>query len=642
MRRHTLFIAFTLLFASQPIVAQDLPPIDLKYASYALSEDGEVLAYYGAERRVELRSTGSVSPWVIRCLLATEDRDFYNHDGVSYTGLGRAVLETIAGNTQGGSTLTMQLARNLFLSHEQTISRKLKEIDLAHDLEKKFSKDQILLLYLNTVYFGSGNYGVWSAAREYFDKDPADLSITESATLIGLLKSPEGYNPYRHPEKALSRRNVVLSILVDVGRISKDEYDRLKPEKLGVVKRERLGGHFSEWVRREAESLLKEKGATLEGDQLRVYTTLDTRMQSAAESAVQAQWDELPESMRDVQVGAVLTDVHSGAVRAMVGGNPSAAPGDLNHAVQIRRQPGSSFKPFLYASLLEQGYTLATPVLDAPIVVDSGMAWEWRPMNDSDTSSNTAVPLRFGLRRSLNLVAAHAMVEFTDPAQVAAFANRMGITTELREFPSLALGTTEVSPLEMASAFGTFAVGGHRSAPFTITRIANKHGRTLYRARPDTATVLDSASAFVITDALQAVVDSGTATAVRRYYSGPAAGKTGTTQNSTDAWFVGYTPSYSMAVWVGYDDAQRKLRGTYRYGGTMAAPIWGRTMAAVSAMTPADTAFTQPTTIDYLPLCTETGLLADEDCPETALYPVNLDLLPMECDEHGGGWFFGW
>ncbi len=640
--RSSLLIILAFLAAGGSAVAQDLPPIELPYASYALTADGNVLAYYGEQKRVELRSTGSVSPWVIRCLLATEDRDFYNHDGVSIKGLGRAVLETITGNTQGGSTLTMQLARNLFLSHERTIARKLKEIDLARELEKKFSKDELLLLYLNTVYFGGGSYGIWTAAREYFDKDPKELDMLESALLVGLLKSPEGYNPLRHPEKARTRRNAVLHNLVEVERISESEYQRLRTKEIGLNPRPQMAGHFTEWVRREAIRLLEGKNATLEQGQLRVHTTLDSRMQHAAEEAVAAQWEELPENMRDVQVGAVLLDAHGGAIRALIGGNPSSEPRGLNHAVQIHRQPGSSFKPFLYASLLEQGYTLATPVQDAPIVVDSGLAWEWRPMNDSDTASYETVPMRYGLQRSLNLVAAHAMVERTDPARVAAFAQRMGIESELRPFPSLALGTSEVSPLEMAEGFATFASMGQRARPHAILRIENMHGRVLYRARPDTASVLDSATAFLITDALTAVVDSGTATSVRRFYSGPTAGKTGTTQNSTDAWFVGYTPAYCMAVWVGFDDAARKLRGTFRYGGTMAAPIWARTMARVAPLAEADSAFAQPSTVEYVPLCRKTGLVATEDCPDTAIYPVNRLLMPAECDEHGGGWLFGW
>ncbi len=637
-----ILTTYLLVLSILPISAQDLPPIDLKYASYALTEDGKVIDYFGTERRVELRSTGAVSPWVIRALLATEDRDFYNHDGVSIKGLGRAVLETLTGNTQGGSTLTMQLARNLFLSHERSISRKIKEIDLAYELEKKFSKDELLLLYLNTVYFGGGTYGIWAAAQEYFQKDPKDLTITESCMLVGLLQSPENYQPVKHPDRALKRRNEVMHNLVEVGRISKNEFRRSKREKLGLSPRPVIARHYAEWVRREAGALLSAKSISLPRDQLRIYTTLDSRMQTALEAAVDAQWKELPEKMQDVQVGSVLTDIHTGAVRALVGGNPSSPGRGLNHATQIHRQPGSSFKPFLYASLLEQGYTLATPILDAPIVVDSGSAWEWRPMNDSDTSSGVAVPLRYGLQHSLNLVAAHAMMEFTEPARVISFAHRLGIESELPEYPSLALGTGEVSPMDMVEAYGTLASMGHRARPFFITRIEDQNKRVLYRARPDTATVLDSATAFIITDAMRAVVDSGTATAVRKFYRGPAAGKTGTTQNSTDAWFVGFTPSLSMAVWVGFDNAARKLSGVYRYGGSMCAPIWGRTMAQITRFSPPDSTFTQPTTVEYLPLCRETGLLSTDDCPDTAFYPVNLNLLPAECDEHGGGWLFGW
>ncbi|MBE0644755.1 MAG: PBP1A family penicillin-binding protein [Bacteroidetes bacterium] len=638
----SILTTYLFILSTLTLSAQSLPPIDLKYASYALTEDGKVLDYYGTERRVELRSTGAVSPWVIRALLATEDRDFYNHDGVSLKGLGRAVLETITGNTQGGSTLTMQLARNLFLSHERSISRKLKEIDLARELEKKYSKDELLLLYLNTVYFGGGTYGIWAAAREYFQKDPSDLSVTESCTLVGLLQSPENYHPLKHPDRALKRRNEVMHNLVEVGRISKEDFQRYKRQELGLNPRPAMARHYAEWVRREAEALLGAKGLSLPRDQLRVYTTLDSRMQSALESAVETQWKELPEKMREVQVGAVLTDPRSGAVRALIGGNPASPGRGLNHATQIHRQPGSSFKPFLYASLLEQGYTLATPILDAPIVVDSGMAWEWRPMNDSDTSSGAAVPMRYGLQHSLNLVAAHAMVEMTEPARVVAFAHRMGIESELPEYPSLALGTGEVSPLDMVEGYGTLAAMGHRARPYFITRIEDQNRRVLFRARPDTATVLDSATAFIITDAMRTVVDSGTATAVRKYYAGPAAGKTGTTQNSTDAWFVGFTPSLALAVWVGFDNAARKLSGVYRYGGTMCAPIWGRTMAQIARFSPPDSSFTQPGTVEYLPLCRETGLLATDACPDTALYPVNLNLLPAECDEHGGGWLFGW
>ena len=636
-RALAVLLAFLSLTAAEVATSQDLPPIRLKYSSYALSREGAVIGYFGEERRVQLRSLGEVAPVVIDALLATEDRDFFEHDGVSLKGLGRAVWRTLTGNTQGGSTLTMQLARNLFLSHERSISRKLAEINLARELESAFSKKEILLLYLNTVYFGGGNYGIWTAAHEYFSEDPKKLDVVEAATLVGLLQGPELYNPLKHPDRALKRRNEVLHNLVEVGKLSKSRYAELRNRSIGLRPRHAMAPHFTEQVRREASRLLQGRGARLTDGGFRIRTTLDTTLQAAAETAVLAQWKDLPEKMRSAQVGLVTLDVRTGDIVAMVGGNPQSAGRDLNHAVQIKRQPGSSFKPFLYASLLEQGYTLATPIRDTPIVIDSGTAWEWRPMNDSDSASGKPLPMKAGIQHSLNLIAAHAMVELTEPSSVAGFAHRVGITSELDEYPSLALGTEEVSPLEMATGFATFASSGVRTTPRAVRTVETQQGDVLFSIPMDTVRVLDSATAYLITDALEAVVDSGTATSVRRYYNGPAAGKTGTTQRSTDAWFVGYTPRYSTAVWMGFDDAQRKLSGTLRYGGTACAPVWGRMMAKAGSP---DSAFVKPSSIEYLPLCRESGLLGTAACPAVELYPVNVMLLPMECDQHGGGWFW--
>jgi penicillin-binding protein 2D len=636
------FFLLSCMLCASPVSGQALPPIPLQYASTAFAEDGTLLSYYGTDRRVELQSTGSVSKWVIRCLLATEDRDFYNHDGVSLKGLGRAVLETLSGNTQGGSTLTMQLARNLFLTHERSVSRKVKEIELARLLEKKFSKDELLLLYLNTVYFGNGAYGIWAAAREYFQKDPAELTITQAATLVGLVQAPSRYNPAKHPDRALRRRNEVLHNLVEVKRISKQEFEQARKEGLGLNLREQNASHFAEYVRREAAAILAQQGRSLQSGQFRIFTTLDPQLQKAAERSVATQWSELPTAMKEAQVGLVTLSMGNGAILAMVGGNPAATGRDLNHVSQIRRQPGSSFKPFLYAGLLEEGYTLATPIEDSPIVVDSGMGWEWRPSNDDGKYVGAPVPMLHGIQHSLNLVAAHAMMQLTTPARVAEFAARCGIASELREYPSLALGTSEVSPLEMAAGFSVFAAGGLRATPFSITRIEDAQKRVLFRARPDTATVLDSATAYLMTTALQAAVDSGTGKTVRRFYSGPAAGKTGTTQQFTDAWFVGYTPRYTTAVWVGFDNPARKLTGAFRYGSGMCAPIWGRMMAAADRMKPpVDTVFCMPSEIVMMPLCRQSGMLAGADCPSSMLCPVNAAKLPGECSEHGG-WIFGW
>jgi len=634
----------SICFTTALCQAQTLPPIALKYSSYAVSESGTIVGYYGTNHRIELKSTGSVSKYVIYALVATEDREFYNHAGVSLKGLGRAIWKTLTGSTQGGSTLTMQLAKNLFLSSERTVSRKLAEIEYARELEKKYSKDQLLLFYLNSMYFGNGAYGIVAAAQEYFAKSPDQLTITESACLVGLLQAPSRYNPSKNPTLALHRRNEVLHNLLEVGKLSIEEYNHLKNEPLGLTLRGNHGRFFSEQIRREAADIVGKLGLSLENDGLKIVTTLDIDVQRSAEKAIQEQWKLFPSSMKNAQIGLVSVDVRDGAIRAMVGGNEQSAASGLNRAVQIQRQPGSAFKPFLYGSLLEQGYPLATPIMDAPIVIDSGSANEWRPMNDDGKSSGVHVPMKFGLMHSLNLVAAHAMVELTSSQYVADFAHRMGITSGLFPYPSLALGTSEVSPLEMATAFSVFPGMGVRKKPFSIIRIEDRNKRLLFKATPDTMTVLDSATCFLLTDALQSVVDSGTAVSVRTFYSGPAAGKTGTTQQYSDAWFVGYTPELSTAIWVGFDTPVRKLSGSFRYGGSTAAPIWGRMMELVASKQPnrRTKLFSLPSGISYISLCTKTSMQACMDCPQTEVYPVASSLRPKECHAHCDSGFFDW
>ncbi len=628
------FIVILLVVTALRLPAQNLPPINLSYSSYAATADGKFLAYYGEQHRVELLSTGYVSPHVLHCLLATEDRDFYNHDGVSWKGIGRAIWQTLKGHTQGGSTLTMQLARNLFLTKDQTFERKLKEMDLARELEKKFSKDQILLLYLNTVYFGRGAYGICAAAQEYFGKTPDKLSINESAMIVGLLKAPSSYEPSKHPDKALTRRNEVLHNLVETGKLSEREYNKLKKQPLAVAPRENLAGGFAEHVRREAADILQKIGKNLTSEEFRITTTLDPHAQKAAELAVRLQWSQFPKAMQSAQIGLISIEPANGAIRAMIGGNPSSDAHGLNHATQIHRQPGSSFKPFLYGGLLEQGYTLATPILNGPIVIDAGKPTEWRPMNDDETYSNKPVSMRYGIQKSLNLVAAHAIQELSSPQKVADLAKRCGITSTLPLYPSLALGTGEVSPLEMASAYSTFA-RGMRSKPYSIVKIEDKYKRVVYSAWIDTTGAIDPETTCLLTNALQAVVDSGTASSIRKTYAGAAAGKTGTTQSFTDAWFVGYTPKLATAVWVGFDNPATKLTGVYRYGGTACAPIWAKMMSSfMTKKAQAESVFPRPSTIFDLVLCEDTGLLAKKECPHKSIYPINSLKMPKECDKH--------
>jgi 1A family penicillin-binding protein len=641
---------FLILFAvhTVAIISQDLPQIKLDYSSYVLSSDSKLIGYIGEKHRVDIKSTSNVSGYVIKCLVATEDRDFYEHDGVSIKGLARGLWNTITGNTQGGSTITMQLARNLFLTQEKTVSRKLSEIDLARELEKAYTKNEILALYLNTVYFGHGTYGIWAASQEYFSKTPDQLSITESATLIGLLQSPNGYDPNKAPDKLLKRRNEVLYNLVEIGKLSNTEFQRLKKTDLGLKLYENVGRHFLEHVRKEAVNIVQKMGLILSKDELRITTTLNYEIQKAANDAITAQWKELPLSMQDLQIGLVSVEPGTGMIRTMIGGNATSESRGLNRTTQIHRQPGSSFKPFLYGYLLSIGYTLGAPLLDSPFVVDAGKPWEWKPSNVDNSYTGKMIPMIEAIENSVNLAAAHAITELTTPDSVVSFAHLLGIKSEIPSYPSIALGTGEVSPLEMASSIAVFGSYGLYAKPYAITKIEDKNGRVVYSHQNEVRPVIDSATASLLTTALETVVNNGTAKSIRKFYNGPAAGKTGTTQNYTDAWFVGYTPALSTAVWVGFDNPSKKLSKGFQYGGTVCAPIWGRMMSSISKkFSYFNSDFVQPTSVGDTLLCIESGELATEYCKQTKLYLVNLENLPAPCRIHSPEQerydnFYGW
>jgi penicillin-binding protein 1A len=631
-----LFFSLLIWTGFRSADAQSLPPVNIKYASVLNANNGAFMGYLGEKRRVEVKGLWQVSRHVVDALIATEDREFFEHSGVSLRGIGRAIIRTLGGHKEGGSTLTMQLARNLFLSPEQTISRKIDEIGLARELEKKYNKEQILLMYLNTVYFGRGVFGIWAAAHEYFGKLPDQLDIPESALIIAQLKGPSNYDPEKNPQRALDRRNEVMYNLVETGKLSKTEYQKLRKRPLGVHLRKVIGRAYIEYARKEAAEIVKGLGKNINTDQLIITTTADLSIQSAAEQAVAKQFSLFPASMKNAQVALVTIEPWTGKVVAMIGGGPSSNPTGWNRASQSRRQPGSAFKPFLYASLLERGMTLATPLLDAPLVVNAGKPNEWKPSNDEGRYSGRPVPMAWAIQNSLNLAAAYAMVNLTRPDSVAAFAHRCGIVSTLPAVPSLALGTGEVSPLELAGAIAVFPAQGMRAKPFCIWRIEDKDHHLIYEYKPDTAQVLDRETCFLTTTALQAVVDSGTAAVIRSFYKGAAAGKTGTTQNSADAWFAGYTPSLATVVWAGYDNPSQRLQGTYRYGGTVCAPIWGRMMALAAKARPdmLHQAFVPPDGIIWKELCLDSGELAGPRCPRHRNYPVNSNKMPPACLKH--------
>jgi len=628
-------IVFFILVLFSNILPEGLPPIRISYSSYVVTPDQKVIGYIGDKNRVEVKSTAYIAHHVIYALVATEDRDFYNHDGVSVKGLARAAISTITGHTQGGSTLTMQLAKNLFLSNEKTIDRKLSQMKLATELEKKYSKDQILLMYLNTVYFGRGAYGIWAAAQEFFQKTPDRLSLLESAMIVGLVQSPINYDPSKYPDRALKRRNEVLHNLVEVGKISDKEFERLKKKPLGLKLREHIGLGFIEILKHEVSDILRSKGRSLGNDRYKITATIDYDMQCAAENVVRNQWKALPKSMKNAQIGLITVEPGTGKILAMIGANPNTDFQGMNRAQIMKRQPGSSFKAFLYGAMIEKGYQLATPLLDSAIVFNPGTPFEWRPDNDDGTFSNRRIPMYEAIKHSVNAAAAYAVKNMIMPDSVCEFAHRLGISSELRPLPSIVLGTSEVSPAEMASAYAVFASEGYYSKPYGLMKIEDSNFRTLYVNLGSNTQVLDSATCYIITEGLKSVIDGGTASSVKRLYPYPAAGKTGTTQSYTDAWFVGYTPFASTAIWVGFDDPRNKLTGSYKWGGTISAPIWGKMMSeGTKKRRGRNRDFAVPFEVKLVNCCEESGKIANGRCPKQIAYPVNQKFKDEICTTH--------
>ncbi|MCX6154471.1 MAG: transglycosylase domain-containing protein [Candidatus Kapabacteria bacterium] len=603
-----LIIIYLTLFVYE--AEATLPPIVLRYASYCVSDDGYVISYYGEKNRVEIKYLNQVTSAVTDCLLATEDRDFYQHGGISFRGLGRALVSTLKGSKQGGSTLTMQLARNLFLSNEQTITRKLSEMELARELETSLSKDQILLLYLNIVYFGNGAWGLWAASNEYYSKTPDKLNISEAALLIGLLKNPSGYNPSKFPEKALKRRNDVLHNLVEVGKLSEKEYIKLSKSPINLSLRPRFTPSFGEFIRIKADSILKSKHLNLNDGAFKIYTTLNSKFQLAAEKASADQYKTFPKKLQAVQMGLISIEPGTGKIRAMIGESPTTKVAGLNRSYQIARQLGSSFKPIMYSSMLFDGYTLGTPLLDSELVINPGKAYQWNPENYDKTYTDKDVSMKYAITHSLNVPAVRAITEYTNPERVAEFAEKLGFKIQSPYFPSLALGAYDSNPWRMSAAFSVFASAGTFIEPFAIEKIEDNNWNQVFLPLYSYQSVLDKETCALITNAMQAVVDSGTGRQIRKYYQGVAAGKTGTTSENRDAWFVGYTPELCTAIWLGFDRFA-ELGGKNFNGGTMAAPIWGRMMGKLQKIFKKD--FNVPVTLQNMMLCQSNGYPLDAD-----------------------------
>jgi len=536
-----------------------------------IAADGSQIGAVGDVRGKTI-GLNEVPPALRQALIAVEDRRFYEHYGVDPRGLARAMLANLrAGRiVQGGSTITQQLAKNLFLNPDRTVRRKVQELLLAFWLERKFTKDQILTLYLNRVYFGAGNYGVDAAARRYFGKPVQNLSLYESALLAGLLKAPSRYNPARNSGGADLRTQLVLGAMVDAGFISATEGEAaLKKKSSSRVLAIGQARYFTDWVLNQVADYVGQTARDLV-----IVTTLDPRLQQIAEKELVGLLDG-PGSELGVGQAAFVALTPGGAVRAMVGGR-DYGKSQFNRAVQALRQPGSAFKAFTYLAAFEKGLDPEDRYVDSPVELDG-----WAPRNYNDRYFGK-VTLREAFARSLNSVAVKVLQE-VGPETVAATARRLGITSELEATPSIALGTSEVTLLELTAAYAVFANRGSGVWPYAISEIREASGRVLYRRSGDgPGKVVAPEVVDQMADLMSATVEWGSGKAARQ--KRPAAGKTGTSQEFRDAWFVGYTADLVAGAWFGNDDEAPMKNVT---GGNLPARLWGRVMARGLAGVPA-------------------------------------------------------
>lgn len=531
-----------------------------------VAADGSIIANRGATGG-EALPLQEMSPYIPQAVIAIEDRRFYSHFGIDPFGLARAMITNlISGRTvQGGSTLTQQLAKNLFLSPERTVERKVQEVLLSFWLEHRFTKDQILTMYLNRVYFGSNAYGVEAASRRYFNKSARDVNLGQAALLAGLLKAPSRLSPARDAEAAEERAQVVLGAMQDVGFINENEIKTAMSQTPTRAKSywSGAGQYVADMVMDELKAVI----GPVEDD-LIVETTIDTTLEKHAEAAIANVLGKEGDNLRASQAALVSVDA-TGAIRALVGGRDYATS-QFNRAVKAKRQPGSAFKPFVYAAALEIGNHPNSVRNDAPVKIG-----KWTPEN-YDQKYRGQVTLANALANSLNTIAAQLVME-VGPPQVVKLAHRLGIESELQANASIALGTSEVSLLELTAAYAPFMNGGYKATPHVIKRISTAGGKLLHETRYDhPPRVLSAAVVAPMNRMLQQVIADGTGKNAR-LDGWQAAGKTGTTQSFRDALFVGYTSNLTTGVWFGNDDGTSMKKVT---GGGLPAKAWKEFMTA--------------------------------------------------------------
>jgi penicillin-binding protein 1A len=703
-------VIFILLGAFIAFIYSGLPSIEElenpkpQLASKVFSADGELIGQYFIENRIET-NLNKIPDHLIKALIATEDRKFFDHWGVDVTRFIKAMVKNLFSLSlrEGASTLTQQLARNLYelkVTRETQLDkgiRKIREWITAIQIEKNFTKSEIIELYLNVSYFGRSAYGIEAASRVYFGKSANELTLPEAALFVALLKSPRDFDPVNNYDNALKRRNLVMYNMVSTGFLDKNEYQKLKQEPIVLASEKpsvmrTIAPHFMEYIRLQMSDLADKYGYDLYRDGINIYTSIDSRMQKIANEVAarhieeyqklfEKNWswnknkellssliDEAIRKLREykseeskekkaeiynrlkkdadfidsvkfaatrIEVGFVVIDPFTGEIKAMVGGTNQDFGRGLNHVSGIKRQPGSSFKPIIYATAMENGYFPAFTILNQKFDYNG-----WSPSN-SDGEYSGYETMRFALAKSLNVITGRMTIsEIAPPKQVVKIAQRMGIKSSIDPYPAIALGTSEVTPLEMTSAFGTFVNKGIHVEPISILKIEDKNGIVIDQFVPEYVQAISPETASIMESMMEDVVNFGTGAGVRKYFQYPAAGKTGTTQNFSDAWFVGYTPEISAGCWVGFDDHRVKFTDWYGQGARAALPIWAMFMeGAYKEIKIPVGYFSIADGIDTVAFCKKSmdlgdARIANNYCPEIVYDIVNKKNIPMNCEIH--------
>jgi penicillin-binding protein 1A len=632
------------------------PPIaelggyDPNQASKVYAADGRLITDLGLERRTVV-PLGEMSPYVKAAFITTEDKRFYEHHGIDWYRVFGAIKNNLFKFrvAEGFSTITMQLARNLWpediSGRDKSLRRKLREAHVAREIEAKYTKDKILELYLNQIDLGNRAYGVEAASQRYFGKSVRDLNVAEAATLAAIPKAPSRYNPRKNPNLSVQRRNTVLNLLRDNGLLSADDTERWKAYPLLLSSHSDFSGvaeYFVEYVRQQLDARF---GADLYKLGYRIYTTLDLDTQQAAERALEARLEAI-ESGADGKFawptyrqyldsradtpdngsktttpylqGLVVTlDAKTGNIRAMVGGR-DFEDSKFNRATQALRQPGSTFKPIVYAAAVEAGYPLSHVMVDDPLTVEIATdTTPWAPQN-YDLEFDGPMTLRRALYMSRNIIAIKLGMELGEDAVISE-ATKFGLTTRVPPYPSIHIGSADVIPLEMIAAYTTFANLGTRTIPNAILRVEDRTGKILWQPQVRSVSVMDTPHAWLMTDALRDVVRHGTAVgSVGSRINFPAGGKTGTTNDGYDVWFIGFTPDLVTGIWLGFDQP-RKIKANAQ-GGVLAAPAWTAMMREVYERRAIPPAWPRPDGLTALDIDKTTGYKATPFCPKDVHY----------------------